>query len=347
MLKQNWSNIGYQITNKNQMNEVRIAHWQYLPLLNLSTHNFYFLINNFFYKNKNIQSIFVSSFSNNNLKNYSKFGDEFKLFPNKFNFLIKDSSFLTEFLYLKNSSFIKFFINNMIDVPICFKKSHSLKTKNFELPLLKFSNFLMKKGKRDKVLKIIFLSFRDFFNSLKIEKFQTDKQLFNWFNLYYFTLNTLCYYSNNQETKALFDTELNLPFLFNNYLINNNKTVNVSFFLKNYLYSLLSKVSPIFSYFIYSVDKNIRKFSRGKSGKYTFIWKYIAPYKRIKLSMRWIIKDIKFHQGQKFNERLISTLENLLIEPEKSFAWKSKIFSHNYVFKNFRKSLMSSLKTTS
>jgi hypothetical protein len=33
--------------------------------------------------------------------------------------------------------------------------------------------------------------------------------------------------------------------------------------------------------------------------------------------------------------------------PEKSFAWKSKIFSHNYAFRNFRKSLMSTLKTTS
>jgi hypothetical protein len=48
-----------------------------------------------------------------------------------------------------------------------------------------------------------------------------------------------------------------------------------------------------------------------------------------------------------FQERLIKTFENLYYSPEKSFAWKSKVFSHNYVFKNFRKSLMSSLKTTS
>jgi hypothetical protein len=53
--------------------------------------------------------------------------------------------------------------------------------------------------------------------------------------------------------------------------LNNEKIVNNSFFLKNYLYFLISKISPVFSYFIYSVDKNIRKFSRGKSGKYTFI----------------------------------------------------------------------------
>lgn len=347
MPKYNWFITKHYLTDNDQINDVKISYWQHLPILNYSTHNFYFLINNFFYQHKNVQSLLVSSFLNNNVKNYSEFGDEFKLFHHKINFSTRDSSFLTEFFYLKNSSFIKFFINNMIDVPICFKKSKSLKSKNFELPLLKFSNFLMKKGKRDKTLKIIFSAFRDFFNSLKIEKFQIDNQLFSWYNLYFFTANAMFYYSSNEKNKSIYSAETNIPVIFNNYFVNNNKTVNVSFFLKNYLYSLLSKVSPVFSYFIYSVDKNIRKFSRGKSGKYTFIWKYVAPYKRTKLSMRWIVKDIKFHDGQKFDERLIKTLESLILSPEKSFAWKSKIFSHNYVFKNFRKSLMSSLRTTS
>jgi hypothetical protein len=66
-----------------------------------------------------------------------------------------------------------------------------------------------------------------------------------------------------------FENLLNLS--YNNIVINDDKVINPSFFLKNYLYFLLSRVSPIFSYFIYSVDKNIRKYSRGKSGKYTFI----------------------------------------------------------------------------
>jgi hypothetical protein len=65
------------------------------------------------------------------------------LFPKKIEYLSDDSSFFNDFNYIRNSSFIKFFINNMIDIPICFKKSKSLKLKNFELPLLKFCNFLM------------------------------------------------------------------------------------------------------------------------------------------------------------------------------------------------------------
>ena len=63
--------------------------------------------------------------------------------------------------------------------------------------------------------------------------------------------------------------------------------------------------------------------------------------------MRWIIKDVKFQQNKKLSNRLIKTFEDLLTTHEKSFAWKSKVFSHNYVFKNFKKSLMTSLRTTS
>lgn len=347
MVKYNWSTIKYYINEKDESRDVKVTYWQYVPLLNYGTNNFYFLINNFFFNHKNINSILVSSFSNNNIKNYQTFGDETKLFHNKFNFSLNESSFLTEFFYLRNSSFIKFFINNMVDVPICFKKSHSLKTKNFELPLLKFSNFLMKKGKKEKTFRFIFNTFRTFFNSLKLEQLKINEQSFSWFNFYHFTSTIQIYYNLNENAKTLFSNDVNIPLFNNNFFFNNHKTINSSFFLKNYLYSLLSKVSPIFSYFIYSVDKNIRKYSRGKSGKYTFIWKYVAPYKRIQLAMRLLIKDIKFHQSQKFDERLLKTFENLMLSPEKSFAWKSKIFSHNYVFKNFRKSLMTSLKTTS
>jgi hypothetical protein len=62
--------------------------------------------------------------------------------------------------------------------------------------------------------------------------------------------------------------------------------------------------------------------------------------------MRWVAKDIKFYQNKKFQDRLFQTILNVALTPEKTFAWRSKTFSHNYVFKNFRKTLMSSLKTT-
>jgi len=36
--------------------------------------------------------------------------------------------------------------------------------------------------------------------------------------------------------------------------------------------------------------------------------------------MRWIVKDIKFIQNQKFSARLIESFETLLTNPEKSFS---------------------------
>jgi hypothetical protein len=71
------------------------------------------------------------------------------------------------FFYLKKSSFISFFVNNLIDIPICFKKSKSLKNKNFELPLMKFVNYLMKKGKKEQTTRILFETFRMFLNNFK------------------------------------------------------------------------------------------------------------------------------------------------------------------------------------
>ena len=99
-------------------------------------------MNNFFNSNNNFTSLSFNFF-NSNLINYNDKIDFQTFFPSPQYQNPRDVSFLNDFLYIRNSSFINFFLNNMIDVPVCFKKSYSLRTKNFELPLLKFSNFLM------------------------------------------------------------------------------------------------------------------------------------------------------------------------------------------------------------
>lgn len=347
MFNYKWISTQYYLDQNDEIKEAKIPYWQHLPIINYNSNNFYFLVNNFYFSNKNLNSLTINSFLNTNLKNYHSINEEKFLLPTKYKYSPNDDSFFNEYLYLRNSSFINFFLNNLIDVPVCFKKSNSLRTKNFELPLLKFSNFLMKKGKKEKIFKILFESFRLFFKKFNNNKILIDSEQFSWIHLYFFTTNVMWRYETNDQLKAIFNADTNILLEYNNIFNDNYKTTNTAFFIKNYLFSLLSKISPIFSYFIYSVDKNIRKYSRGRSGKYTFIWKYIAPYKRTKLSMRWLIKDIKFFQNKKFQNRLISVFENLITSPEKSFSWKSKIFSHNYVFKNFRKSLMTSLRTTS
>jgi hypothetical protein len=341
-----FTNNKYYLNKDDEIQEIKIPHWKPFFSFNYNINNFYFTIPNIFSNNK-INSLLIFNLNNLNFNNRLISKDFKNNLPTDFNFQENDDTFLTNYLYIRNSSFIKFFINNFIDVPICFKKSYSLKTKNFELPLLKFSNFLMKQGKKEKVIRLVFLAFRLFFKSIKFNNTNSNELIFSWFNLHTFLSGTFLLDYKNKKNFLTTKIDSILETSYNASLINNDKQINTSFFIKNYLFFLLSKVSPIFSYFIYSVDKNIRKYSRGKSGKYTFIWKFIAPYKRTNLAVRWIIKDIKFNQNKVFSNRLIKTFENLLFFPEKSFSWKSKVFSHNYVFKNFRKSLMSSLKTTS
>lgn len=306
-------------------------------------------------------------------------------------------NYLQNFFFIRKFSFINFFLNNLVDVPICFKKSKSLKTKNFELPLLKLSNFFMRKGKREKILRFIFLSLKNLFLKLKNNGFIKDTFNFSWLDTY-LTLNEISFQKKDDrkdkistflidtetervelknylatklnssdendfwnvknidkiyeidftsDKKVLNEKKLNYKVNFQTDIINTGKLPNFEFFTKTFLINNLAKLSPIFSFFIYSVDKNIRKFSRGKSGKYSFVWKYIAPYKRLQLGMRLFSKDVKFYPHKKYQDRLLNSFHLLINEHQKTNAWKIKNFSYNFVFKNFRKSLMVSLKTLS
>jgi hypothetical protein len=57
------------------------------------------------------------------------------------------------------------------------------------------------------------------------------------------------------------------------------------FKINDMLAQIFKRFNYLFSFYIYKVDKKIYKNSRGKSGKHTFVWKYIAPYKRNLLIM--------------------------------------------------------------
>lgn len=348
MLRFNSTKFLYYINNKEKLKEISIPLWFESKSQNTDSINFFFLSNILITAPKSLVSFDLLSFVKTNFHYYNHF-DDFKLLtPNQIKVFSPKNRQLSEFSYLKKPSFIKFFISNMIDVPICFKKSGSLKTKNFELPLLRFTNLLMKKGKKEKSMSIIVNSFRLFFKSSNLGKIKTSFDSLPWFHLYYITNNFVINNRQNTFLNQKLVNEFNSPLSFENiFNLPSTKVIRSSFFLKNYFFFLLSKVSPVFSYFIYNVDKNIRKYSRGKSGKYAFVWKYIAPFRRFNLAMRWITKDVKFSFEKNFSDRLLTVFSNLVLSPTKSFAWRSKTFSHNYIFKNFRKSLMTSLKTTS
>lgn len=63
--------------------------------------------------------------------------------------------------------------------------------------------------------------------------------------------------------------------------------------------------------------------------------------------MRLFTKELKFRGERQFFERYLNSLQILEKDFKNSFVYQSKNFSHNYVFKNFKKTLLLSLKTVS
>lgn len=114
--------------------------------------------------------------------------------------------------------------------------------------------------------------------------------------------------------------------------------------IKQQLIKLFSNITLIFNFFIYNVPKNIKKFSRNKSGKFLVVWKYIPFYKRILITMKIISKYIKFVDKLKYQDKIIYTLNQLNGHLKNNFIWQQKIFTYNHVFKNYKQSLMKSLQ---
>lgn len=107
----------------------------------------------------------------------------------------------------------------------------------------------------------------------------------------------------------------------------------------------LTSLKPLFHFYIYKVDKQIYKNSRGKSGKYTFLWKYLPPFKRLNFITSKLSKDVKFDSAKTLERRLINSFMRYIYSVKTTLAYKSIKFSSNYVFYNARTTLLSNYRT--
>lgn len=282
--------------------------------------------------------------------------------------LVNDNDNIDFFNIYRRSLFNAFFMQNMLDVPICFKKSKSLKRNRLSLPLLKFVNHISKNGKNEQYCKIIFKTFMQFFeikpnNDKFIPLFlSTVNWKSAWFSLLHFfeltSITKKIVLSLTSEEQNLIEKTMTKEqvsdFRQNHLYLRSSFTTPITDFgktatnlddFKNLMYLKLMVINPVFNFFVFNVDKNIRKFARGKTGKYVFIWKFIPLHKRNALVLKLIKKNINFNNGKKLTNRLFNLLTQIFFEPQKTFLWKNKIFIYNYVFKNFKKSLMLNLRT--
>lgn len=241
------------------------------------------------------------------------------------------------------SSITTFFSTSMIDIPRCLKKSTSLYKPIFAATHLKFLNILMRHGRKEQIFTTVLRTFV----THKLHAINTQSSTINkrlWLSLLP-TLSTT--FLDDVSTFQTFNyLKFKLNFISKNiikdYLIHSEPLTMLTL-----LTDELDKYKPMFAFKIQKVDKLTRKHSRNKSGKYVILWKYIPTYRRIYTVLRWLIQDVGFQKAFKFETRLLKAFNMLQVTPTRSMVYKCRNFNHNYVFKNFKKTLLQSLQTVS
>ena len=251
----------------------------------------------------------------------------------------KKIPFLPSSSFLKQSSISNFFSVNMVDTPRCFQKSLSLYKPIFETPHLKFLHILMRHGRKEQIFASIF---KIFITHNMYTKLLNPELM--WVTLIPVFSNIII--NSDAEYRIFLYKKLKLTGV--NKMIEDGYLVHPHAISSNtYWELLLAKYKPLFMFQIRKVDKSTRKHSRGKSGKYVILWKYVPIYRRLYAVLRWLIQDISFQKAYKFKNRFLKALEVLKLTPQRSVVVKNRNFIHNYVFQNYKKTLLQTLQTVS
>lgn len=288
------------------------------------------------YKKNNFNDIFFTK-----LNSFTE-TTESDLFYNWLNDVYGEENIPINFEYLVHSEFKFFFSNSLVDVPRCFRFSKSLNRKTNKIPAVRFTNYLMRAGKRLQSCKF-FLSilWNIFYLEKKSNCVYNTITTFSWKSIY-MSLSSVSFSRN----LLLYPTLFNIRDAFNVPISNFGKHIRSHWNIFKSLILNIKKLEPLFLFYVYKVDKNIYKNTRGKSGKYTFIWKYISQFKRRFLVMHWVMKELKMQTGRTLQDRLNSVLSVLYLSPEKTWMWKIRKFSYSYVYQNCRKTLAETYRTS-
>lgn len=283
-----------------------------------------------------------SFFDPQNFKHFSPLASKSRF--QTFLTLEEENNLSEVFLFRRSSTVKSFFTSQLIDVPICFRKSKSLYNPTFELPLLKLYNILMRRGQKRQVMKFFSTSSKSVFTQMLLGRMHPT--LFNWRDSVH-VLNSFWLNSDGLINFKRQKYYRNQPTFFKNSLSSRNYIFPARQTFLPQLLKKLSSFSPVFNFYVRKIDKNIRKNSRGKGEKYSIIWKYVPPYKRSYLALRWLFRDLKFQKNFTFVKKLEKTLEAFIFSPHLSFLPRLRKFVHLFVFFNHRLTLMQHLRSVS
>lgn len=254
--------------------------------------------------------------------------------------LHNDEFILNKYIFLQKRSFTTFFFYNNIDIPQCFQKSSSLNRISREIFLVNFINYFMRHGLKLKLQTNLLKSLNLLIQNTNYSHKTSD--ILSWQSLYLLTT----YVSQYKNQQNFFYIPINKTLNYSHYTTNTHKYISTQTYVLNLIYKNLITILPLFSFYIYKVDKKIFKNTRGKSGKYTFIWKYVAPYKRLNWVFFWLSKELKIKNSKNLINRFLLLFNDLIFNNKGMWVYKIKKFSYNYVYRNCRNTLAETYRTT-
>lgn len=259
-------------------------------------------------------------------------------FDNWFNLHYSTYNTTNNFPFLLSSDFLSFFKQLNIDTPKCFDNANSAKRKVNHLLVLKLSNYIMRGGNKASVNNKLVSTLHRLNTVVQPNNIVGNLSWFNSYSMLSQFISSSSYYTIS--SKSISANSLGSVFDING--LKYNSALDVRYKTS----AIVNALKPIFLFYIYKVDKNIYKNSRGKSGKFTFLWKYISPFKRNKLILHWLSKELINTTGKTLTDRMLSLLKSYLTRPDTTFIFKIRRFTHNYVFSNCKNTLASTYRTT-
>lgn len=237
----------------------------------------------------------------------------------------------------------------MIDIPQEFKKSKSLYSDSMRTPHLRLTTMLMRRGRKAYIANLYSTAIHSL--SKKFTGEAEDELSYSEWRLQYNVLsNCSISYSPVETNQFVFNRRLpsiEVTDKFKQVNCSSYYEATTDYWVYHLIQEDLASYLPIFSFYIRKIDKLKRKHSRGKSGKYTIVWKYVPKYKRFITVLRWLVRDIRFQKFRTFGERLLRSLETFILNPSSHLVFKLRNFVHTFVFQHHKKTLLKNLRSVS
>ena len=218
------------------------------------------------------------------------------------------------FLYLTLNFFKLFFSTSKVEVPSALLNLTVLNKPINLTYVYKFSKYLTLHG-----------------NFLR-STIQLSKSWSSSLSFYLKHINSI--FSNNPNNI------LKLGTLIQNIINPINSNLN----LRDFFSRFVRLVQPLYTVYTYKVSKNIYKNTRGKSGKFMFLLKYVPTYKRFFIISNWLVKELRVLNQRKLHQRLTQLIYQISNSPSNTWISRLNNFSHTYVYRNCKSTLGSTYR---